>query len=74
MIELLGDVKPSWTETTREMAEDTLRQLLEYTGRAEHGVVIPEGGDISAMETERDIGGISRPEKFMHSVTENPSE
>ena len=65
MLDLLRDVKPSWTEATQVMAADVLDQLQDYVHK--HGA---QGRSESVHDIEHST---LRPEKVM-SVVENPSE
>ena len=62
-MDLLRDVKPSWTEATKVMAADVLGQLQDYVHKqGAHGT-----------RPDTDIKAVTRRKKVMASVAENPS-
>ena len=71
MLDLLGDVQPSWTEATKTLCADILSQLQDYVDK--HGNRTSMMERDSVME-RREIDVDSRSAKVLSSVMENPSK
>ena len=68
MLELLGDIQASWTEDTKSIAADTLRQLRTYVDT--HGI---SSAYVSDDPSENIEDRMVQAEKVVRSTLEDRS-